>query len=280
MIAMSVACGGLVASTPTATAGLPFLSRCASGARPQNELDFAGLPPLAVTGKTVKCLLNASSGGSAYDAGYDASVELSDGRVLHLYERRGGPPAKGGGQTPLRNGTKVASGLTWNWAILQGPTTSLTNTIDGTYVELDLAGDESQLDALAEVATGLKPVESLPRPSAREICATLRISSSPTRVAAAFESTAGAVARWFETPETPGGPYELNSSWRQHPATEPVAICYLDGNFGPAKHPPLPSGATEMPNWTRVVYLVGIDRHPIGKAFGWTDRISIVDPGR
>ncbi len=280
MVAMCVACASPTASLPTATAGVSFLPPCASSVRPQVELDFAGLPPLVATGKTVKCLLNASSGGSAYDAGYDASVELSDGRVLHLYERRGGLPAKSGAQAPLRTGTKEASGRTWSWSILQGPTASLTNTIDGTYIELDLAGDESQLDALAEVAIGLKPVESMPRPTAREICAALGVSSNPTKVAAAFESTAGAVARWFETPQAPGGPYEVNSSWRQHPAMEPVAVCYLDGDFGPAKHPPLPTGAAELPNWTRVVYLVGIDRRPIGKVFGWIERIPIVDPGR
>ena len=71
------------------------------------------------------------------------------------------------------------------------------------------------------------------------------------------------------------------STWRDHPATEPVAVCYLDGDFGPAKHPaPLPgSTATPVPNWDRVIYLVGADRRPIGVTFGWQDRIAIRDPG-
>jgi hypothetical protein len=274
------ACAGVVTSQPTATSAVLFLPRCTSSVRPQADLDFAGLPPLVVSGPTVKCLLNASNGGSAYDAGYDASIQLTDGRVLHLYERRGGLPTKSGGQTPQREGTRDVRGASWTWAILQGPTLSLTNTVNGTYVELDLPADESQLDALAAIAVDLRPVETLPRPAARDICAALPVSSNPITVAGAFDSTADAVARWLETPQTPDGPHDVNSEWRRHPSTEPVAVCYLDGDFGPAKHPPLPSGATEFPNWTRVVYLVGVDRHPIGRLFGWQDRIPIVDPGR
>ena len=274
------ACGGFVSAPPTTTLSTGFLPRCAASMRPQSDLDFAGLPPFVVSGSTVRCLLNASNGGSAYDAGYDASIELADGRVLHLYERRGGLPTKTGGQTPLRTGARDIGGTTWAWSILQEPTLSLTNTVAGTYVELDLPGDEAGLATLTGIVSGLRPVESLPRPRARDICAALPVSSSPINVAAAFDSTAGAVATWLETPTTPDGPHEVNSEWRRHPAAEPVAVCYLDGDFGPAKHPALPSGATEMPNWTRVVYLVGVDRHPIGRVYGWRDRIPIIDPGR
>ena len=273
-------CASVGTGQPTATAAALFVPRCPSSVRPQADLDYAGLPPLVVSGPTVTCLLNASNGGSAYDAGYDASIQLADGRVLHLYERRGGLPLKSGGQTPEREGTRDVKGTPWTWAILQGPTVSLTNTVNGTYVELDLPGDESRLDTLAALAAGLRPVESLPRPSARDICAALRVSIGPITVAGAFDSTADAVARWLETPRTPDGPHEVSSDWRRHPPTEPVAVCYLDGDFGPAKHPPLPSSATEPPNWSRVIYLVGVDRHPIGWTFGWQDRIPIVGPGR
>ena len=275
-----VACSAGAVAPPTATPDGGFLPRCASSIRPQSDLDAAGLPPFVVSGQTVKCVLNASNGGSAYDAGYDESIELADGRVLHVYERRGGLPVKAGAQTPQREGVRDVRGATWTWSILQGPTLSLTSTAAGTYVELDLPGDESQLDTLAAIAADLRPVQSLRRPPARDLCAALRVSSNPITVAAAFDSTASAIARWLETPQPPDGPHEVNSEWRQHPAAEPVAVCYLDGDFGPAKHPPLPSGATEMPNWTRVVYLVGVDRHPIGRVFGWKDRIQIVDPGR
>lgn len=265
-------------ATPTPDSG--FLPRCASSVRPQSELDFAGLPPFVVSGKTVKCLLNASNGGSSYDAGYDESIELADGRMLHLYERRGGLPVKSAAQIPQRVGTREVAGASWAWSILHGPTLSITNTVVGTYVELDLPGDESQLDTLAAIAAGLRPVESLPRPPARDLCAALRVSSNPITVAGAFDSTASAIATWLETPQAAGGPHEVNSEWRLHPPREPVAVCYLDGDFGPAKHPPLPSGATEPPNWTRVVYLVDVDRRPIGMVFGWRDRIQIVEPGR
>jgi hypothetical protein len=274
------ACGSLVSAPPTTTLSTVFLPRCAASTRPQAELDFAGLPPLVASGSTVRCLLIASTGGSAYDAGYDESVQLADGRVLHLYERRLGLPAKIGAQTPQRTGTRDIGGAPWTWSILQGPTLSLTNTVAGTYIELDLPGDEAGLDTLAGIAAGLRSVESLPRPPARNICAALPVSSGPITVAAAFDSTAAAIATWLETPTTPDGPHEVNSEWRQHPPAEPVAVCYLDGDFGPAKHPSLPSGATEPPDWSRVVYLVGVDRHPIGVVFGWTDRIPIVDPGR
>jgi len=275
-----VACSAGAVAPPTATPDGGFLPRCASSIRPQSELDAAGLPPLVVSGPSLRCLLIASNGGSAYDAGYDESIELVDGRVLHVYERRGGLPVKAGGQTPQREGTRDMGGATWAWSILQGPTLSLTNTVAGTYVELDLPGDESQLDTLVAIAADLHPVESLPRPPARDLCAALRVSSNPITVAAAFDSTASAIARWLETPQPSGGPHEGKSEWRQHPAVEPVAVCYLDGDFGPAKHPPLPSGATEPPNWSRVVYFVDVDRRAIGRVFGWKDRIQIVDPGR
>ena len=274
------ACSGAAIAPATATPDSGFLPRCASSVRPQSELDAAGLPPFVVSGPTIKCLLIASNGGTAYDAGYDESLQLADARVLHVYERRGGLPVKAGGQTPQREGTRDVGGATWAWSILQGPTLSITNTVAGTYVELDLPGDEAGLDTLAGIAADLRPVESLPRPPARDICAALRVSINPITVAAAFDSTASAIVRWLETPQTPDGPHEVNSEWRQHPAAEPVAVCYLDGDFGPAKHPPLPSGATEPPNWSRVVYFVDVDRRAIGRVFGWTDRIQIVDPGR
>lgn len=278
------AAGGPVLSPSSATGILP---RCPSGARPQSELDFAGLPPFVVSRPPAKCLMNASNGGTSYDAPYDASIELTDGRVLHLYERRGGLPLKPG-QTPQRQGVRDVGGVSWMWAILQGPTASLTNVVNGLYVELDLPGDESQLDTLTAIAADLRPVESFTRSSARDICATLHVSINPITVAAAFDSTAAAVALWQETPETTAGPHTAesphasNSAWRQHPMTEPVAVCYLDGDFGTPRGPPPGPGTTAapLPNWDRVVYLVGVDRHPIGVVFGWRDRIAIRDPGR
>jgi hypothetical protein len=261
-----------------------FLPRCPSSVRPQTELDFAGLPPLVPSGPPLKCLLNASNGGTPYGAAYDAAIELGGGKVLHLYERRGGLAQK----SALPQGTH-AEGLlkvgdaSWMWTILPGPTASLTTILSGIYVEIDLPGDQSELDALAAVASTLQPVSALPRPSAREICAALPVSVNPFTVAAAFDSTAAAVARWQETPEPTAGPLvTAGPPWRDHPADEPVAVCYLDGDFGtPKGGPPGPgASATPMPNWSRVVYLVGVNRSPMGWTFGWVDRIAIHDPGR
>ena len=72
--------------------------------------------------------------------------------------------------------------------------------------------------------------------------------------------------------------------------TEPVAVCYLDGAFGGGE-----SGATgracspttscnstpaPLPTWNRIVYLIGVDRHPIGMTYGSQVQIAIRDPGR
>ena len=285
IVAFGVACGaprsnGVPSASPAGATLNVLPPRCSDNARPATELASAGYPPFIPAGPLLGCLMNVSNGGSAYDAGYDASIRLADGRTLHLYERRGGLIPKPG-QSPESSGRREIGGAQWAWSILPGPTASLTTTKDGTYVELDLPGDQGVLDTLASIATTLRPVESIARPPALDICGTLPVySSGPIKVAAAFDSTAAAIARWQETPETPDGPHVVSSSWRQHPATEPVALCYLDGDFGPARHPPPPAGATEPPNWSRVVYLVGVDRHPIGVAFGWSDRIAIRDPGR
>ncbi|MDQ2914300.1 MAG: hypothetical protein M3T56_13710 [Chloroflexota bacterium] len=256
------------------------MAACASSARPQTELDWAGLPPLVPTSPSMQCLLNAVSGATSYDGGYDFAIQLADRRVLHLYERRGSRPVKEGASQSLRNGERDVNGVKWEWATLANGATILATTHDGVYTELSLPGDESQLDTLVEVASSLRPAETLRRASARDICASLPIGPTPYVVAAAFDSTAASVVKWHETPLSPGGPRPV-SQWRDHPATERVAVCYLDGDFGSAKGPPPMAGnsATPLPNWNRVVYLVGADRRPIGVVFGWQDRIPIRDPG-
>lgn len=268
-------------SVAEAPAGALFLPKCPTSARLQRELDFAGLPPLVPTSSKLRCLANASSGGSAYDAGSTHSVELADGRGLTIYGRRGSPPSKPGSPSQrLREGTRDIDGTIWTWAVLENGATILAATSRGVYVELAAAGDEAQVDLLAEIASTLRPVESFPRPSAREICSSLEVSSSPTTVAAAFDTTAAAIATWEETPEVPGGPYVVGSEWRRRPADEPVALCYLDGDFGPPRGPAPGPGASPrvLPNYDRVVYLVGVERRPQGRIFGWKDRIAIRDP--
>jgi hypothetical protein len=286
LIAVVAACGshvesGALSPAPGPVSASPvFLNACASGARPQAELDFAGLPPLVPTSPSLRCLLNAVSGATSYDGGYDFVIQLSDRRVLHIYERRGSRPVKDGTSPSLRMGDRDVNGTKWEWATLANGATMLATTSGGVYAELSLAGDDSQVDTLVEVARSLRPVEALPRPSARDICAALTVGPYPYVVAAAFASSAGSVVKWQETPLSPDGPRAV-SQWRDHPATEPVAVCYLDGDFGSAKGGPPGYGTTSTPlaNWNRVIYLVGAERRPIGVTYGWQDRIPIRDPG-
>lgn len=286
LVALIAACGsqadsGAVAPTSNSLPASPvYMKACPTGARPQTELDFAGLPPLVPTSSALRCLLNAVGGGSTYDGGYNFVIQLTDGRVLQIYERRGSRPVKDGGSQSLRAGERGVNGAKWQWAALANGSTILDSTSGGVYAELSLAGDESQVDMLVDVARSLRPVETFPRPSAREICAALPVSSNPYVVAGAFDGSAASIAKWEETAPMPVG-MRMVSQWRDHPPTEPVTVCYLDGDFGPAKHPPLLPGstATPPPDWNRVVYLVGVDRRPTGLTFGWQDRIAIRDPG-
>lgn len=287
LLAFVAACGSHVGSgVASAPAGDPasaspvFLAGCPSGARPQSELDSAGLPPLVPTSGLLRCLLSAVSAASSYDGSYSFAIELTDGRVLQGYERRVARPAKDGASPQLGTGQREVNGVKWEWAALTSRTTVLGATTGGVYVELALAGDVSQLDTLVEVARSLRPVEALPRPSAQDLCASLPIGSPSYALAAAFGSSAGSVVKWHETPLSPDGPRAI-SQWRDHQATEPVAVCYIDGYFGLAKGGPPGAGAapTQLRNWERAVYLVGVDRRPIGVAFGWKDGIPIRDPG-
>jgi hypothetical protein len=55
---------------------------------------------------------------------------------------------------------------------------------------------------------------------------------------AAFDSTAGIVAVWWE--KLAGGPSTgIRSQWRDYPATMIVTVCYLDGQWNvPVPRPP------------------------------------------
>ena len=215
-----------------------------------------------------------------YDGGYNFVFQLTDGRILQIYERRGSRPVKDGATPPIQRGERDVNGVKWSWSTLANGAAILDATTAGVYAEISVTGDQSQVDTLVEVARSLQPVEALPRPRARDICAALPVSANPFAVAAAFDTSAASVVKWEETAPMPAG-MRVVSTWRDRPATEPVAVCYLDGDFGPAKQPPTPPGetTTPVPNWNRVIYLVGADRRPIGVTFGWQDRIPIRDPG-
>ncbi len=250
LLGLLIAGGLLACAPPVPDATIPtaspapaaiFLPRCASSVRTQQDLDLAGLPPLVPSRAVVRCLLHVEPSGSAYDAGFSAAIELADGRQLRLYERRGGPPDKGGPTQTVRAGVRDVAGTSWSWAVLENGVTTLTAMTQGSYVQLGLAGDESQVDTLAAIAASLRPVESLPRPSALEVCASFNAGArAGATVAAAFAGSAASVARLIEAPPSSlGGPQVANSSWRAHPPNEPVAVCYLTATSGhPASHRP------------------------------------------
>jgi hypothetical protein len=274
--------GGLAPAAAPVVASPVFLTACADGARPQTELDWAGLPPLVPMSPSMSCLLNAVAGTTSYDGGYNFVIRLIDQRILQIYERRGSRPVKDGAAVATQRGEREVNGVKWSWSTLANGASILDATTAGVYAELSVTGDQSQVDTLVEIARSLRPVEAFPRPSPRDICAALPVGPNPLTVAAAFASSAGSVVKWQETPLSPDGP-RAGSQWREHPATEPVTVCYLDGNFGSPKGAPGPPGygATSIPfaNWDRVVYLVGVDRRPIGVIFGWQSSIAIRDPG-
>src|SRR5712691_4778274 len=124
---LAIGCGTQADSrvlTGGATAMAPvFRAACPNGARPQSELDHAGLPPQVPTGPILLCLRNATSGGSAYDSSYDEVIQLVDGRDLHVYERRGGKPVKSGAVAALRSGAREIAGVTWSWSVLENGAT-------------------------------------------------------------------------------------------------------------------------------------------------------------
>ena len=129
-IALIAACGSHVESgvspTPNPQPASPvYMKACSTGARPQAELDFAGLPPLVPTSSALRCLLNAVSGGPTYDGGYNFVVQLTDGRVLQIYERRGARPVKEGPSQSLRSGERDVNGAAWQWATLANGSTIL-----------------------------------------------------------------------------------------------------------------------------------------------------------
>jgi hypothetical protein len=283
-VGLAMGCGahadsGVLAGAPRATPDPVLIAACPNGGRPQSELDQAGLPPLVPTGPILLCLRNATTSGSAYDSGYDNVIQLVDGRDLHVYERRGGKPVKAGAVNVVRSGAREIEGVTWTWSVLENGATMLDTVTRGAYVELDVRGDETQVDTLVELAKSLRPIESLPRPAPAEICGALRMSATTNTVVASFASSAKSVAIWQETPTTPDGPHVVSSPWRAHPPEEPVAVCYLEGSFGAPGGPP-GAGSTYVPSVNdRMVILVGVDRHPIVWMIGDHANITIANPG-
>ena len=105
-----------------------------------------------------------------------------------------------------------------------------------------------------------------------------RASVSDARVVAGYSSTAGAVARWQEHPRWGGTGYVGRSSFRDDPAGEPVAVCYVDGSFAAWGRypPPLPGSSPAAPAFDRVVVLIPQSGQPIVDTAG-THSLSDTD---
>lgn len=140
VLGLLIAGGLLACAPPLPDATIPtaspapaaiFLPRCAASVRTQQDLDLAGLPPLVPSRAVVRCLLHAEPPGSAYDAGYSAAIELTDGRQLRLYERRGGLPDKAGPTQTVREGVRDVAGTSWSWTVLENGLTILTAMTQG-----------------------------------------------------------------------------------------------------------------------------------------------------
>ena len=106
-----------------------------------------------------------------------------------------------------------------------------------------------------------------------------RASVSDAHVVAGYSSTAGGVAQWQEHPRWGGTGYVERSSFRDDPAAEPVAVCFLDGTFAAWGRypPPLPGGpSTSAAAFDRVVVLIPQSGQPIVDTAG-THSLSDTD---
>lgn len=80
-------------------------------------------------------------------------------------------------------------------------------------------------------------------------------SKSTATLALAVDTRAGEVADWEERGiHWPSGPRVPRSSWRDLPATEPVALCYYDGPFDNYA-PSVPRGSRH-PAFERALFIV------------------------
>lgn len=95
---------------------------------------------------------------------------------------------------------------------------------------------------------------------------------SEMRLVAAFETTRAGVEAWILSTSQSGG---LSGSLEtQGPdASEPAAVCYFDGDFGPP-HGPVSS---DTPNYSRVI-VAAEDGSVRPLAAGWPSSLPIVDP--
>lgn len=89
---------------------------------------------------------------------------------------------------------------------------------------------------------------------------------------AGFDTTAGKIAEWQESRYGRDGPRPVKSQWREHPADEPVAMCYFDGEVvGPPSHP-------DAPPYDRILVELDSAGRFVFDTAGFQDRTQITRP--
>src|SRR5574341_790858 len=86
-------------------------------------------------------------------------------------------------------------------------------------------------------------------PEASNACAQLAREASvnvPGSVLTAYESTAGLVSQWDETPHTPDGGHASTSRMRVFAPDARVFVCFLGGEFNAPMGPPPATGVQQL----------------------------------
>jgi CubicO group peptidase (beta-lactamase class C family) len=99
-------------------------------------------------------------------------------------------------------------------------------------------------------------------------------------VAAGYSSTAAAVAQWQEKGRFESSGHASTSSFRDYPPSEPVAVCFLHGDFAMfGKYPPPPPTGTPFPSspYDRIVLFVPQNHAPTVDVAGHPSNLPVTD---
>ena len=99
-----------------------------------------------------------------------------------------------------------------------------------------------------------------------------------TALARAHPSDVAAFVRWEERDRSAeGGPSKVESTWRDRPQAQFVAVCYFDGDFshGIPKGPPPGPGESPRPGYDRIGVVVTDAGEPRLLVAGRTDNLSV-----
>jgi hypothetical protein len=174
------------------------------------------------------------------------------------------------------------------WTVLV-PDSSTPDTWRITYLGAGGIGGRDQLSmdftAVLAAFTSTAPAPPLGDASGIAVCtssgaAFAQATGSAVRVAAGYMSTAAAVSQWQERGRFGSSAHTDRSSFRDHPAAEPVAVCFLDGNFATyGKYPP-PPPTGPRPSYApydRIVVLVPQNHSPVVDTAGRQNGLPATD---